>query len=77
MKEETEIALLKKGMEDITKKIDEHSKQNASDFAEIKEMIKEAMDTKAGVWVENAMRWFIYTVMGVVVVALIYTIIKK
>jgi hypothetical protein len=76
MKEETEIALLKQSMTNIEKKFDDFCDSNSKAHLEIKEMIEKAMSSKADAWVEDALKWVIYTVMGIVITALVYLVIK-
>lgn len=77
MEEKTEIALIKQSMLNLEKKFDSFSEDNLEAHKEIKEMVEKAMESKAGKWVEDAIRWFIYLVMGIVLSALIYLVVKN
>ena len=54
----TEIALIKKQMENFDKNLGEFKKENKEAHDEIKIIIEKAMETKAGKWVERAIIWF-------------------
>lgn len=70
---ETKFALLEKAQEVMSNEI-----------SEIKEIVKafdskldNALNKKADKWVQDAMSWFIYTILGAVLLALLYLVIKK
>lgn len=67
---ETEIELLKQHMDNIEQKMDEGFE------AVIKRL--DGMENKfADKWVEKAVSWFVYTVVGTVVMALLYLVVQK
>lgn len=70
---ETKFALLEKAQEIMSNEI-----------SEIKEIVKsfdskldKALEKKADIWVEKALSWVIYTILGAVLMALLYTVIKN
>ena len=65
---ETEIEVLKVQMQNIEKKVDEG-------FEAVIKRLDEMEGKFAGKWVERAMSWAIYTVMGIVLTALIYLVV--
>ena len=66
---ETEIEILKVQMENIEKKVDEG-------FEAVIKRLDGMEDKFADKWVEKAMSWAIYTVMGAVLLALVYLVLK-
>ena len=77
MENSTEIALIKKSMEDFKDALKELKDSNTEAHKEIKDMIEKAMDSKAGKWVEDAIKWFLFLVMGIVISAIIYSVLKN
>lgn len=70
---ETKIAIL-----------EANQKNMSDDLSEIKEIVKafdtkldKALEKKADIWVEKAISWFSYTVIGVVVLALLNQVVNK
>jgi len=62
--------------QDIVKSLEGfHNKTNAS-IKEIQDKLDKALEQKAGIWVEKAFSWLLYTVGGFIVSAIMYTIIK-
>lgn len=59
--------------EEVTKAFDEHNRLQRESNQEMKERI----DSKAGKWVEGALRWATYLIIGAVIVALLEIVIKK
>lgn len=59
--------------EEVTKAFDEHNRLQRESNQEMRERI----DSKAGKWVEGALRWATYLIIGAVVVALLELVIKK
>ena len=39
-------------------------------------MIEKALESKAGIWVEKAFTWLLYTIGGILVASLMYLILK-
>ena len=52
----------------------DHLKQ---EITEIKKLVKEVGDTKANKWVEDGFRYALYTVAGIIIVALMGVILIK
>ena len=66
-------------MQNIETKVDEGFKSLKDDNARVEKLILDFMKTSenkfANKWVENAMSYAIYTVMGIVLSALIYLVV--
>jgi len=86
-KEESEIKLLQQTMEYITKSLEEMKKSNDDShaeikksndagIAEIKKMISDALCQKADKWVENTVKWFLYTVGGIIVSGVVVILVQ-
>jgi len=67
---ETEIEVLKIQMQNIEKKVDDG-------FEAVIKRLDEMENKFAGKWVEKAMSWAIYTIIGTVLVSLLYVVIQK
>lgn len=70
---ETKFALLETKQESMSQDIEE-IKYIVKSFDE---KLDKALEKKADYWVERAMTWFIYLVMGAVITALVYLVIKQ
>ena len=70
--QETRIALLENNHNTVMDKIDEILHK----FEKFEDKLDEALEHKANKWVEDAMRWGLYTVVGAVIVALLALVIK-
>ena len=46
-------------------------------FTKLEEKIDKALEKKADVWVEKAVSWAAYTIIGIVLIALVYLVIQK
>lgn len=57
--------------------MDRHEKIQTETFREIKEQLKTLGDSKAGVWVERAIRWVLYTIVGAVVLSIMALVVKQ
>ena len=57
--------------------MDRHEKVQTETFREIKEQLKNLGDSKAGVWVERAIRWVLYTIVGAVVLSILALVVKQ
>jgi CHASE3 domain sensor protein len=51
----TEIALIKKSMDDFKEALNELKTSNSEAHKEIKDMVEKAMNSKAGKWVERVL----------------------
>jgi len=54
----------------------EHCRQNEKDFAEIKQLLKDALENKADKWVENWMYGIIFLITSSVIGLIIYLVEK-
>jgi adenylosuccinate synthase len=86
----TKIALLEQNQktneqihQTMMEQFKQYNEENKEQHSELKTMIvemrigvKEAMEKKAGVWVEKAFTWLLYTVAGIIVGTAMYLIIK-
>jgi len=70
---ETRIALLENNQDVIMEKLEDIIKR----FDKFEEKLDKALEKKADVWVEKALFWLLYTVAGIIVLALMYLVIKK
>ena len=70
------IALLEQNHLQMMEKLNEYQQENRDQHKELKDMIEKALESKAGIWVEKAFTWLLYTVAGIVVTSLMYLIIK-
>ena len=70
---ETRIALLENNQDVIMEKLEDIIKR----FDKFEEKLDKALEKKADVWVEKALSWLLYTVAGIIVLALMYLVIKK
>ena len=59
--------------EEMSNKMDVHQRIQDETLKELRSQI----DSKAGKWVEGALRWATYLIIGAVVVALLELVIKK
>ena len=57
--------------------MDRHEKIQTETFREIKEQLKNLGDSKAGIWVERAIRWVLYTIVGAVVLSILALVVKQ
>lgn len=64
--------------------LEERQQTMSDEISEIKEIVKsfdqkldKALEKKADVWVEKAISWAIYTVVGIVLSAMVYLVINK
>lgn len=57
--------------------MDRHEKIQTETFREIKEQLKNLGDSKAGIWVERAIRWVLYTIVGAVVLSIMALVVKQ
>lgn len=64
--------------------LEQAQKTMSDEISEIKEIVKnfdqkldKALEKKADVWVEKAISWAIYTVVGIVLSAMVYLVINK
>ena len=57
--------------------MDRHEKIQTETFQEIKEQLKNLGDSKAGIWVERAIRWVLYTIVGAVVLSIMALVVKQ
>jgi len=64
--------------------LEANQKNMSQEISEIKEIVKafdekldKALEKKADIWVEKAISWFSYTVVGVVLLAIINQVINK
>ena len=57
--------------------MDRHEKVQTETFREIKEQLQNLGDSKAGVWVERAIRWVLYTIVGAVVLSIMALVVKQ
>jgi hypothetical protein len=67
---ETKVAVIQNQMDNIETKVDE-----------LKDMLTKFIETSDGKfaskWVEDALKWVLYTVAGILVVALLALVIKQ
>ena len=71
--QETRLALLEKSQADMSKEISE-IKNIVKSFDE---KLDKALEKKADVWVEKAISWAVYTIIGAFLMAILYIVIKK
>lgn len=73
---ETKVAVLQNNQNNIMDKLDEFQRDNKEQHQELKLMIEDALESKAGVWVERVLIWFA-RIMGAGVLSYLgYLIIK-
>lgn len=77
MNEITEIALIKQSMDTLNKNFEDMKEANLLAHREMKDMFEKAMAEKASKWVEDAVRWCIYLVAGIVITSIVYLVVKK
>lgn len=70
---ETKFALLEIKQENMSQDIDEIK----SIVKTFDEKLDKALEKKADIWVEKAFTWTTYLVMGAVITALVYLVIKQ
>ena len=66
-----EIAEMKKDISYIKKEVGENKRTAEKNHNEVLSAIKELGDKKANKWVEDALKWLIYLIVGAVFTALI------
>ena len=57
--------------------MDRHEKIQTETFREIKAQLQTLGESKAGIWVERAIRWVLYTIVGAVVLSILALVVKQ
>jgi len=80
---DTKIAILEENHKTIMEQFKTFNEENAKQhqamldgFQKLEDKIDEALSRKADVWVEKAVSWFIYLVMGIVLTGVVYLVIS-
>ena len=74
---ETRVELISQEISQIKAKQFENDENNRERHAEVMVAIKELADSKADKWVQDAFKWILYTVGGVLILALLGLILIK